>query len=330
MQNALTNLQAIGGSTNAVVHLAAIAGRAGFDLDLEEFNRIGVRTPVIVDLKPIGQHYMEDLNRAGGLAPVLRAVAPLLNTDCITITGATLGENIAATSAPWPQDVVAPVDRPIHHGGSIRVLRGNLAPNGAVIKHASATPALLRHTGRAVVFKSLADMAERLDADSLDVSADDILILQNAGPKGGPGMPEAGYIPIPRKLAQQGIKDMVRISDARMSGTAFGTIVLHVSPEATEGGVFALVRDGDLVRLDVENGTLDLLVDERELEERRKLWKPPAVNVVRGYAQLYAQTVSQAEGGCDFDFLRKQPKGTGPALPGAGGYPTTGTTGGEG
>jgi dihydroxy-acid dehydratase len=330
MQNALTILQAIGGSTNAVVHLAAIAGRAGFDLDLEEFNRIGGRTPVIVDLKPIGQHYMEDLNRAGGLAPVLRAVAPLLNTDCITVTGATLGENIAAAPAPWPQEVVAPVDRPIHHGGSIRVLRGNLAPNGAVIKHASATPALLRHTGRAVVFKSLADMAERLDADSLDVSADDVLILQNAGPKGGPGMPEAGYIPIPRKLAQQGVKDMVRISDARMSGTAFGTIVLHVSPEATEGGVFALVRDGDLVRLDVENGTLDLLVDERELAERRKLWKPPAVTAVRGYAQLYAQTVSQAEDGCDFDFLRKHPKGTGPGLPGAGGDAATETAGGEG
>jgi dihydroxy-acid dehydratase len=307
MQNALTVLQAIGGSTNALVHLAAIAGRAGFDLDLDDFDRIGVRTPVIVDLKPTGQHYMEDLNRAGGLAPVLRAIEPLLNTDCVTVTGTTLGENIAAAPAQWSQDVVASLDKPVYRGGGIRVLRGNLAPNGAVIKQSCATPALLMHTGRAVVFRSLEDMAERLDSDSLEVSRDDVLVLQNAGPRGGPGMPEAGYIPIPKKLAAQGVKDMVRISDARMSGTAFGTIVLHVSPEAAEGGTFALVKDGDLVRLDSERGTLDLLVDEAELIKRKGQWQPPMIAADRGFSRLYSQQVSQAEQGCDLDFLRRYP-----------------------
>lgn len=307
--NALRVLQAVGGSTNGVVHLAAIAGRLGFDLDLEELDRLGADTPVLVDLKPSGQHYMEDLFKAGGLTTVLREIDHLIDKDCLTVTGRTLGENLATQPAGWANDVVRPLSDPIHQGGGIRLLRGNLAPNGAIIKQAAASPALLRHKGRAVVFKSLEDMANRLDAADLDVKADDVLVLQNAGPKGAPGMPEAGYIPIPRKLAASGVKDMVRISDARMSGTAFGAIVLHISPEAAVGGPLALVRDGDMIELDVEKGSITLLVDEAELEARRAGWSPPAhVRATRGYAKLYFDEVLQAEDGCDFNFLRAHPR----------------------
>ncbi|MCP4303434.1 MAG: dihydroxy-acid dehydratase, partial [bacterium] len=218
--NALRVLQAIGGSTNGLVHLAAIAGRLGVDLDYDAFNRIGAETPVLVDLKPSGRGYMEDLDKAGGLAPVLRELAPMLATDCRTVSGKSLGEDLAAAAPPWPQDVVRPLADPVYPHSGMRVLNGNLAPNGAVIKQAAATPALLKHTGRAVVFSDLADLAARIDAPDLDVAADDVLVLRNAGPKGAPGMPEAGYIPIPKKLAADGVKDMVRISDARMSGTA--------------------------------------------------------------------------------------------------------------
>lgn len=309
MRNALRVLQAVGGSTNGVVHLAAIAGRLGFDLDLEDLDRLGAETPVLVDLKPSGQHYMEDLFRAGGLVTVLREIGDLIARDCLTVTGRSLGEEIDAQPASWSQDTVRPLSDPIHSGGGIRLLRGNLAPNGAIIKQAAATPALLRHTGRAVVFTSLADMAERLDDPDLDVTADDVLVLQNAGPKGAPGMPEAGYIPIPRKLAAQGVRDMVRLSDARMSGTAFGAIVLHISPEAAAGGPLGLVRDGDRIALDVEAGTLSLLVEEEELRTRRKNWTPPAhVHAERGYAKLYFDEVLQAEDGCDFNFLRAVPR----------------------
>ncbi|MEB3417846.1 dihydroxy-acid dehydratase [Salipiger marinus] len=309
MRNALRVLQAVGGSTNGVVHLAAIAGRLGFDLDLDDLDRLGAETPVLVDLKPSGQHYMEDLFRAGGLVTVLREIGDLIARDCLTVTGRSLGEEIDAQPASWSQDTVRPLSDPIHSGGGIRLLRGNLAPNGAIIKQAAATPALLRHTGRAVVFTSLADMAERLDDPDLDVTADDVLVLQNAGPKGAPGMPEAGYIPIPRKLAAQGVRDMVRLSDARMSGTAFGAIVLHISPEAAAGGPLGLVRDGDRIALDVEAGTLSLLVEEEELRTRRKNWTPPAhVHAERGYAKLYFDEVLQAEDGCDFNFLRAVPR----------------------
>ena len=308
LNNALRILQATGGSTNGLVHMAAIAGRIGIDLDMEAFDRMGAETPVLVDLKPSGQHYMEDLHKAGGLTTILREIEHMLETDCLTVTGKTLGENISAAEPGWSQSVVRPLADPIHTGGGLRVLRGNLAANGAIIKQSAATPALLSHTGRAVVFTSLKDLAERVDDPDLDVTADDILVLQNAGPKGAPGMPEAGYLPIPKKLAAQGVKDMVRISDARMSGTAFGTIVLHCSPEAAVGGTIGLIRDGDMIRLDVARGELELLVDEAELARRRAAWVAPEIaGAERGYYRLYAEQVTQAEHGCDFRFLRKEP-----------------------
>lgn len=308
MRNALRVLHAVGGSTNAVVHLAAVAGRLGFDISLEEFDRIGSETPVLVDLKPTGQGYMEDLHKAGGLRVVLSTISHLLELDCPTVSGRTLGEEISSGPAYWKQDVVRTLDNPVYSGGAIRLLRGNIAPNGAIIKQAAATPALLSHTGRAVCFTSLADLAERIDSPTLDVTADDVLVLQNAGPKGAPGMPEAGYLPIPKKLAAQGVKDMVRISDARMSGTAFGTIVLHASPEAAEGGPLAHIRDGDLITLNVAGGRLDVHLSDAELAKRSAAWKPPPREADdRGYRRLYYQQVLQAEHGCDFDFLRKNP-----------------------
>jgi dihydroxy-acid dehydratase len=304
IENALRVLLAIGGSTNAIVHFAAIAGRLGFELDLEGFDRMGQETPVLVDLKPTGQHYMEHLYEAGGLATILRELKPLLHGKALTITGRTLEEEVAAARVPEKQDVVRPRSNPIFGNGGIAVLRGNLAPDGAIIKQAAATPALMTHTGRAVVFESLEDLANRIDDPALDVNADDVLVLKNAGPKGAPGMPEAGYIPIPRKLGEQGVKDMVRISDARMSGTAFGAIVLHVAPESAVGGPLALVRNGDRIRLDVPQRRLELLVDEAELASRRKQWTPPQHDgEERGYRKLFLDTVQQADRGCDFEFL---------------------------
>jgi dihydroxy-acid dehydratase len=307
-ENALRVLLAVGGSTNAIVHLTAMAGRLGIAVDLEAFDRMGLETPVLVDLKPTGQHYMEDLEKAGGLATVLRELKSQLNGKALTVTGKTLAENLAAVPRGWKQDVVRPFNNPIFKGGSIAFLRGNLAPGGAIIKQAAASPKLMQHTGRAVVFESLADLADRIDDPRLDVNADDILVMKNAGPKGAPGMPEAGYIPIPKKLAQKGVKDMVRISDARMSGTAFGAIVLHVTPESAAGGPLALVRNGDRIRLDVPARTLDLLVGEAELSARRKKWKKPPVRPEdkRGYRKLFMETVTQADRGCDFDFLAEK------------------------
>src|SRR5688572_21824201 len=303
-ENALRVLLAVGGSTNAIVHFAAIAGRLGFGLDLDAFDRMGRETPVLVDLKPTGQHYMEHLYEAGGLATILRELLPLLRGGAMTITGKTLFENLDAARPPEAQDVVRTMDDPIFKGGGIAVLRGNLAPDGAIIKQAAATEKLMTHTGRAVVFESLEDLAERIDDPNLDVNADDVLVLKNAGPKGAPGMPEAGYIPIPRKLGEKGVKDMVRISDARMSGTAFGSIVLHVAPESAVGGPLALVRNGDRIRLDVPQRRLELLVDEAELAARRKQWQPPQRDEEhRGYRKLFLDTVQQADQGCDFDFL---------------------------
>ncbi len=305
-ENALRVLFAVGGSTNAIVHLAAMAGRLGIKLDLEAFDQMGRETPVLVDLKPTGQGYMEDLDRAGGLSVILREIKHQLHLDAMTVTGRTLGEELAQAPAAWPQQVVRTFNDPVFAGGSIAVLRGNLAPGGAIIKQAAMDPRLLKHEGRAVVFESLADLADRVDDPNLDVMADDILVLKNAGPQGGPGMPEAGYLPIPKKLAAQGVKDMVRISDARMSGTAFGAIVLHVTPESALGGNLALVCTGDRIQLDVAARSLMLLVSDAELEARRAKWVAPAIRSAdtRGYRKLYMDQITQADEGCDFQFLK--------------------------
>jgi dihydroxy-acid dehydratase len=304
-ENALRMLLAIGGSTNAIVHLTAMAGRLGMAMDLNAFDRMGRKTPVLVDLKPTGQHYMEDLYKAGGATTILRELKPLLNLDAMTVTGRTLGQNIAAAPPTYPQQVVRPFKNPIFKEGGIAYLRGNLAPGGAIIKQSAMDPKLMRHEGRAVVFESLEDLADRIDDSQLAVTATDVLVLKCAGPKGAPGMPEAGYIPIPKKLAQKGVKDMVRISDARMSGTAFGSIVLHVTPEAAVGGPLALVKNGDRIRLDVPARRLELLVADAELKARRKKWKQPAARPEdsRGYRKLFLGAVMQADRGCDFDFL---------------------------
>lgn len=303
--NSLVTLQAIGGSTNGLVHITAVANRLGIRIDLDEFDAIGRRVPVLVDLKPSGDHYMEHLHDAGGLNAVLRELRSELRTDALTVSGRSLGENIEIGDRVPEQTVVRPRSNPIHPSGGMAVLRGNLAPGGAVIKHSAASPRLLNHTGRTVVFDSLDDLANRIDDPALDVEPHNILVLRGAGPKGAPGMPEAGYIPIPRKLAAQGVKDMVRISDARMSGTAFGTIVLHVNPESAAGGPLALVVTGDRIRLDVPGRRLDLLVAEKELAARRERWTPPLPHPgsERGYLRLFLETVTQADRGCDFDFM---------------------------
>lgn len=306
--NAATVLVAIGGSTNAAVHLAAIAGRLGFDFDLTALDRIAALTPVLVNLKPAGTHYMPDLHRAGGVPEVMRRLGDLLVLDAPTVTGRTLGENLASI-APVPGDeVIRTPDAPVHAGGGLVVLRGNLAPDGAVLKVAAASPRLLEHTGRAVVFTDSPDLAARLDDPDLEVGPDDVLVLQNIGPVGAPGMPEAGYLPIPRKLGAQGVKDMLRISDGRMSGTAFGTIVLHCAPEAAVGGPIGLVRTGDPIRLSVAERTIDVLVADDELE-RRRAELPERPTGERGYAQLYRSHVLQAEQGADFDFCRGASRG---------------------
>ncbi len=306
IDNALRVLQAVGGSTNAVIHLAAIAGRLGLDASLARLDKIGSDTPVIVDLKPAGRHYMDDLHKAGGLAPILRALAHQLSTDAVTVSGETLSDVIEAAGPGWVQDIVAPADTPIYPRNGLVPLFGSLAPNGAVIKQAAATPDLLKHEGRAVVFESLQDLAERIDTEDLDVMPDDILVLKNAGPIGAPGMPEAGNFPVPKKMLRAGVKDMVRISDARMSGTAFGTIVLHVSPESAAGGPLALVENGDRIRLDAGARQLDLLVDESVLQKRTPSHRSTLTDALnsRGYRRLYLDTVTQAEDGCDLDFLR--------------------------
>jgi dihydroxy-acid dehydratase len=305
VENALRVLLAIGGSTNAIIHLTAVAGRAGVDISLQRLNALSDATPVLVDLKPTGQHYMSDLNAAGGLGAVLRELRPMLHLECLTVTGETLGQRLDTEPAWVDRDVVRPLGDPYQKVGGLAALFGTLAPAGAIIKRSAADPALFEREGRAVVFTSLADLASRIDAPDLDVTPDDFLVLQNAGPKSGYAMPEAGYLPIPAKLARAGVKDMVRMSDARMSGTAYGTIVLHVSPEAAIGGPLGLVRTGDRIRLSVSLRRLDLLVEDAELARRRATWKPPATSPARGYAKLYMDHVLQAEAGCDFDFLRR-------------------------
>ena len=307
VENALRVLLAIGGSTNAIVHLTAIAGRAGVKVSLDRLNALSDSTPVLVDLKPTGQYYMSDLYAAGGIGAVLRELKPLLNLACMTVAGETLGERLAREdqAGAWvDRAVVRSFSEPFQKEGGLVALFGSLAPNGAILKRSAADPALFEREGRAVVFGSLDDLAARIDSPELDVRPEDFLVLQNAGPKSGYAMPEAGYLPIPAKLARAGIKDMVRISDARMSGTAYGTIVLHVSPEAAVGGPLALVRNGDRIRISVKSRRIDLLVAEDELARRRAGWRPPAAPS-RGYGKLYMDHVMQAEDGCDFDFLRK-------------------------
>ena len=305
VENALRVLLAIGGSTNAIIHLTAVAGRLGIPIPLAQLNILSDETPVLIDLKPTGEHYMEDLFKAGGLGVVLRELKHLLNLDCMTVTGQTLRERLEVEPEYVDRTVVRSLDDPIQPMGGLVSLFGSLAPKGAILKRSAADPKLFETEGRAVVFSSLEDLSLRIDDPALEVEENDILILQNAGPKSDAAMPEAGYLPIPKKLARAGVKDMVRISDARMSGTAYGTIVLHVTPEAAVGGPLALVKNGDRIKISVKNRSLDLLISEEEMQNRLKklhIKSPPKYH--RGYKKLYYDTVLQADGGCDFDFLR--------------------------
>lgn len=307
LENGLRILMAIGGSTNAIIHLAAIAGRLGLTIDLKRMNEISDTTPVLVDLKPTGSAYMEDLHAAGGIPAVMRELRHLLHLDCETITGETIGDRIEAAD-PWvDRNVIRPIDAPVRDNGGLLAVFGNMAPRGAIIKRSAADPNLFEKTGRAVVFTSLEDLAARIDDPGLEVTADDFLVLQNAGPLSDAAMPEAGYIPIPAKLARAGVKDMVRISDARMSGTAYGTIVLHVAPDAASGGPIGLIRNGDRIALSVKNHSIRLLVSDEELEARRAEQKTEKRPAPRGYDMLYRDHVLQADEGCDFDFLQSAP-----------------------
>jgi len=301
-ENAITVNGAIGGSTNAVVHLLAIAGRLGVPLSLDDWDRLGRTMPCIVNLMPSGQYLMEDFYYAGGLPVVIREIGEWLHRDALTVNGRTIGEN-AADAVNYNEKVITPASRPFKPQGGIAVLRGNLAPDGAVLKPSAATPGLLQHRGRAVVFENVDDLHRRIDDPDLDVERDDILVLKNCGPKGYPGFPEVGNFALPAKLLKQGVTDMIRISDARMSGTAYGTVVLHTAPEAAAGGPLALVRNGDLIELDVEQRRLHLDVTEDELARRRAQWSPPAPHADRGWVKLYCDTVQQADKGVDLDFL---------------------------
>jgi len=299
--NAIVTLMAMGGSTNALIHLVAMAGRAGIKLPLERFNEFSAKTPLLANVRPSGDRYlMEDFYYAGGLRALLSELQDLLQLDCRTVNGRTLGENLQGARI-FNEDVIRRRDNPLKESGGLVVLRGNLAPGGAVIK-ASATK-IHRHAGKAVVFDDYNDMAARIDRDDLAVDADSVLVLRNAGPLGGPGMPEWGMLPVPKKLLKQGVRDMVRISDARMSGTSYGCCVLHVAPESYVGGPLALVRDGDLIELDVEKRELNLKVSPDELQKRRAAWKSPAPRFARGYGAIFSRHVKQADEGCDFDFL---------------------------
>ena len=302
VDNAITTVLALGGSTNAVVHMVAVARRAGVPLSIDRFDELSRRTPLIANIRPAGKYLMEDFFYAGGLRALLAEISDLLALDARTVNGHTLGENIAGAEV-FNHDVILPRDKALVASGSLAVLRGNLAPNGAVIKPAAAEARLHKHTGPAVVFSDYNDMAARIDDPALKVTADSVLVLQNAGPLGAPGMPEWGQLPIPKKILAQGVRDMVRISDSRMSGTSYGACVLHVAPESFVGGPLALVRDGDLIELDVAARKIELKVDAAELAQRRAAWKKPAPKYERGYGALYQQHITQADQGCDFDFL---------------------------
>jgi len=298
-------LLAIGGSTNAIIHLTAIAGRAGVPVSLQRLNELSDTTPVLVNLKPVGNGYMEDFFAAGGIGALLRELKDLLHLDAMTVIGETLGERLAHDAGAFvDRNILAERGKPLEPQGGLVALFGNLSPQGAILKRSAADSNLFELEGRAVVFSSLADLAARIDDPNLDVEPNDILVLQNAGPHSPSAMPEAGYLPIPKKLATKGIKDMVRVSDARMSGTAFGTIVLHVTPDAASGGPLGLVRNGDRIRLSVKDRRIDLVVDEAELKRRAAAAKPAAEAPERGYAKLYAQEILGADQGCDFAFLK--------------------------
>jgi dihydroxy-acid dehydratase len=302
-ENAVTVAMALGGSTNAIVHLIAMAGRAGAALDLVRFDGLSRRTPFLANIRPSGRYLMEDFYYAGGLRGLMSRLKDELHLGAITVTGKTVAENLEGALV-HNDDVIATRDKPLGPEGGVAVLRGNLAPDGAVIKHTAMDRHLLKHSGKAVVFRDYNDMDKRIDDPNLDVTPDSVLVLQNAGPLGGPGMPEWGMLPIPKKILQQGVRDMVRVSDARMSGTSYGACVLHVAPESFVGGPLALVQDGDVIELDVAARRLQLAVSDQELARRRAAWKPREPLYARGYGALYAQHVSQADKGCDFDFLQ--------------------------
>ena len=300
--NAIKVDMALGGSTNAIVHILAMARRAGYDLSVDRFDSISQQVPVMANIRPSGIYLMEDFFYAGGLRGLMAEMGDLLNLNCMTVNGKELGKNIKGAEI-FNDDVIRRIDNPVSPKGSTAVLRGNLAPDSAVIKSSASDGNLLEHTGPAVVFKDYNDMAARIDEPDLDITKDSVIVLQSAGPLGGPGMPEWGQLPIPKKILKEGVRDMVRISDARMSGTSYGTCILHVSPESFIGGPLALVRDGDLISLSVSNRRLDLLVDDAELDRRRKDWTPPKPRYERSYGALFSKHVTQAQEGCDFDFL---------------------------
>ena len=307
-ENAIRVDMAIGGSTNAIVHLVAIAGRAGMELPLSKFDEISRTTPVIANVKPSGEFLMEDFNYAGGLPAAMKEISALLHLSALTVNGKTLGENLGR-AACFNREVIKPLSEPLRPEGGTVILKGNLAPQGAVIKQSAASPHLLRHKGRAVVFENGEDLLARLDDPKLEVDENSILVLKNAGPKGAPGMPEWGHLPIPAKLLKAGVKDMVRLSDARISGTSFGTIVVHIAPESAVGGPLAVARDGDWIELNVPERRLELLISEAELQKRLAGWHPPAPHYERGYGKMYLDHILQAPEGCDFDFLRGRSTG---------------------
>ena len=301
-ENAIRVNMAIGGSTNAIIHLVAIAGRLGIDMPLDKFDQFSRTTPFLTNIRPSGAFLMEDLYYAGGLPAVMKELSPLLNLDAPTVSGKTVRDNISGACC-FNREVIKTLDQPLRAEGGTVMLKGNLAPHGAVIKQSAATPQLLKHKGRAVVFENYNDLTERVDSPSLDVDESCVLVLKSAGPKGAPGMPEWGDLPIPAKLLKGGVKDMVRLSDARMSGTAYGTVVLHVSPESAVGGPLAVVENGDVIELDVPGRRLELLVSGAELKRRLAHWRPPAPHYQRGYGKMYIDHILQAHEGCDFDYL---------------------------
>ena len=305
-ENAIMVDMAIGGSTNAIIHLTALAGRSEVVLNLETFDRVSSGIPLLLNLRPSGKYLMEDFYYAGGLRALLKQLEKSLHLDALTVNGRSLGENILNAKV-YEQDVIRTIDKPVQESGGTAILRGSLAPDGAVIKPTAAEKRLWKHQGPAVVFKNYQDLKDRIDSDDLEVDENSVLVLQNAGPVGAPGMPEWGQLPIPKKMLERGIRAMVRISDARMSGTSYGACILHVAPESALGSPLALVQDGDLIELDVQARKLDLLVDESELEQRRSQWQPPESPYRRGFTRLYQEHVSQANLGCDFDFLLGKP-----------------------
>jgi len=306
-RNAIRVLSAVGGSTNAIIHLVAIAGRLGIRLPLSLFDEISQKTPMIVNLKPSGHFLMDHFHRAGGLPAVMHEIGDLLDQDCLTVSGKALGEHIKAAEC-FDRNVISPLSKPIFPSGALVVLKGNLVPSGAILKASAATPRLMNHTGTAVVFEDYQDMLARVDSEDLNVTPDSVLVMRNTGPRGVPGMPEWGEIPIPAKLLKQGVRDLVRISDSRMSGTSYGTVILHAAPESAVGGPLAIVHDGDKIKLSVADRRLDLLISDQEIKDRLTRWSPRKSEHLRGFPRLCIDHLLQADQGCDFDFLRPDSK----------------------